>query len=272
MLTDIFLRESEANIKEVKQLHDLKKYTTHLETVVKEQDAKMKASERMAAIGETAAMVGHDIRNPLQAITSDLYLLGEGLKEIPEGENRLGMKESLDSIQENIRYIDKIVADLQDFAKPKSPDWKRIKISDFLTEFLKSIVVPERIRIDVDIENPIEITVDPLFLRRALTNLVNNAIQAMPESGSLHITADKKNSTLRLRVCDSGDGIPDEVKARIFTPLVTTKSKGQGLGLAVAKRLIEALNGRISFQSEKGVGTEFLIELPSHKNQNYPVE
>jgi signal transduction histidine kinase len=94
-----------------------------------------------------------------------------------------------------------------------------------------------------------------------MTNLINNSIQAMPDGGKLEITAFENGGKLIIEVSDSGSGIPDEVKSRMFEPLMTTKSKGQGFGLAVVKRLVDALGGKITFVSEEGKGTTFSIKL-----------
>jgi len=103
---------------------------------------------------------------------------------------------------------------------------------------------------------------DAAFLRRVLTNLVLNATQAMENGGKLTVAAYPSTNKVVITVKDSGVGIPEEVKKNLFMPLFTTKSKGQGLGLAVVKRLVEALNGTVKFESEKDNGTQFIIELP----------
>jgi signal transduction histidine kinase len=95
-----------------------------------------------------------------------------------------------------------------------------------------------------------------------MTNLITNAVQAMPNEGKLTIKANKKKDKILISVQDTGVGIPEEVKTKMFTPLFTTKSKGQGLGLAVVKRLVEALNGQITFESQPNKGTKFVVELP----------
>ncbi len=115
--------------------------------------------------------------------------------------------------------------------------------------------------IDIEKDFP-EFVADFSMLKRALTNLVNNAIQAMPNGGLLTITANYNDSHVFITVEDTGVGIPEDFKHRLFEPMVTSKAKGQGLGLAVVKRLIEAEDGTISFESLEGKGTKFIIELP----------
>ena len=261
-ITSIYLKESEANLKKNMEFTNLKEYTKHLEEVVKDADEKMKSAERMIAIGETAAMVGHDIRNPLQAITGDLYLLNEELEDMPEGQKKTNMHESLSGIQENVLYINKIVSDLQDYARPLRVECVVADLSELVAEVFDVISVPSNIRTEINISNGLKLRTDASFLRRILTNLANNAIQAMPDGGKLMLMACKIDDAVKIVVADTGNGIPEEVKRKIFKPLVTTKSKGQGFGLAVVKRLVDALNGRVSFESQEGKGTKFLIELP----------
>jgi signal transduction histidine kinase len=126
----------------------------------------------------------------------------------------------------------------------------------------ETITVPAKIKLSFDIKDLPTIQLDPTFTRRTLTNLVNNAIQAMPDGGNLSIAAHKKKNSVCITIADTGVGISPEVKAKIFTPMFTTKAKGQGLGLAVVKRLVEAQGGSISFESKVGEGTKFFVELP----------
>ena len=261
-ITNVYLKESEANLKKSMEFTDLKNYTRHLEQVVKDADEKMKSAERMIAIGETAAMVGHDIRNPLQALNNDMYLINETLKDTPDDEKKVAIQESLDSMQENISYINKIVADLQDYSKPLHPEWKDVDINQFVNGLPAIILVPEEIKLELEVNASPKVKTDPLFLRRALTNLMNNAVQAMPDGGKLTVTANVLEDSLCITVSDTGHGIPEDIQKKMFKPLVTTKAKGQGLGLAVVKRLVDALDGHIAFESETGKGTTFRIELP----------
>jgi signal transduction histidine kinase len=107
--------------------------------------------------------------------------------------------------------------------------------------------------------------VDPTMMKRILANLITNALQAMPDGGKLTVTANMKQDEVHINVEDTGQGIPDENRAKVFKPLFSTKAKGQGFGLAVVKRLVEAHNGTIAFSSEVGKGTKFTITIPVAK-------
>ena len=271
-LRDITSRKQseEALLRSKEQLEqktaEVEKYATSMEKLAEERAQKLRDSERLAAIGATAGMVGHDIRNPLQAISSDVYLLKDSLASMPQTETKDEVKESLDGIEKNVEYINKIVADLQDYARQLKPEYKWFNLTETVQETLKAVDIPDNVKVTNNIAY-IELRTDPQFIRRALNNLFNNAIQAMPTGGNLAVEAHEvcKNKNERkvvITVTDTGVGIPDDVKPRLFTPMMTTKSKGQGLGLAVVKRLVEALGGTIAFESVEGKGTKFIIELP----------
>lgn len=235
----------------------------HDVTERKEMERQLKDKERLAAIGTTAGMVGHDIRNPLQAIVSDLYLCRLDLAAMPDGKIKESVRESLDDIDKNVLYINKIVQDLQDYAKPITPEPKQVDIQSVIQDVLVKEAIPENIEASFVIGAEAEkTTTDPLLLKRILANIVNNAVQAMPKGGKLLIQTSKKTDTIVISVEDTGVGIPDEIKPKMFKPLFTSKSKGQGLGLAVVKRLTKALDGAVSFESEKNKGSKFMIELP----------
>lgn len=262
MIIDVFSKETAEHIEEVKKLTTLKKYAENLEEKVKSYDEKMKSSERMVAIGETAAMVGHDIRNPLQAMISDIYLLKLEIASMPLGENKKEVTESLESLEKNIAYINKIVADLQDYANPLKPEYSKVNLQCLISDLLKTLDVPGNIRVESQIDVHSEVMTEPTFVRRMLTNLVNNAIQAMPDGGILGVRASENKSALNISISDTGNGVPEVVKENLFKPMITTKSKGQGFGLAVVKRLVDALNGEITLETTNRKGTTFKITLP----------
>lgn len=241
----------------------LEEYANQMEALAAERAKQLQDAERLAAIGATAGMVGHDIRNPLQAIAGELYLAKDELGSVADGESKRQMQESLNSIEENLFYIDKIIADLQDYTKPLKPNKEKIKIEKAIEEALLIVAIPNNLQVFISIEEGFpQITADFSMLKRIIINLIQNAVQAMPNGGTLKISAMCKDNQAWVSIQDTGEGIPEEVKSKLFTPLFTTKSKGQGFGLAVVKRLIEAQCGKISFQSENGKGTTFTIQLP----------
>ena len=225
-----------------------------------------KNAERLAAIGATAGMVGHDIRNPLQTITGEVFLAKGALDDLPDSGPKTNVKESLDIIEYQIDYVNKIVQDLQDFAKPLKPLLKEIDLEKVCRESLSKTKVPENVAVSCQIQPDVrQLLSDPDILQRVIVNLVTNAIQAMPKGGKLYLTAYQNGGETILTVEDTGCGIPKDVSSKLFTPLFTTKAKGQGFGLAVVKRMTESLGGIVSFDSEQGKGTKFYIRLPIKK-------
>ncbi len=229
---------------------------------------KLEATLRLAAIGATAGMVGHDIRNPLQAITSDVYLLQSEIVSMPESDDKKNVKESLDGIEENVDYISKIVADLQDYARTLKPNAEETDLKLIIDELLRKYSLPKNVKVIVKVESDVrKVVADSTFLNRILYNLVTNAVQAMPKGGKLTINAYKQSNDVVITVNDTGDGIPDHVKGKLFTPMFTTKAKGQGFGLSVIKRMTDALGGTVSFESQEGKGTTFIIRLPQRNKR-----
>lgn len=263
---DELKKTEEARVKVQVKLEEnavlIEEYASQMEELAEQRAQQLKNSERLAAIGQTAGMVGHDIRNPLQAITGDMYLIKEELKTIPDGENKQAIFESIEAVNENLTYIDKIVSDLQDYTRPLKPNIQEANLSEIIEGTISTISIPKRIELTTEIKDDSKvIKTDVAYLRRILTNLITNAVQAMPNEGELTVKANKKKGRIVIIVEDTGVGIPEEVKTRLFTPLFTTKSKGQGLGLAVVKRLVEALNSEITFESQPNKGTKFKVEL-----------
>ena len=245
----------------------LEEYANQMEELANQRAAQLKDAERLAAIGATAGMVGHDIRNPLQAITGDIYLAKTELTTIPEGEEKKNIQESLAEIEKNVDYINKIVADLQDFARPLKPNTEETDLKLIIDKLLEKNLLPENVKVSVKVEAR-KVVADSTFINRILYNLVNNAVQAMPKGGKLTIRTYKEANDTIISVKDTGVGIPETVKGKLFTPMFTTKSKGQGFGLAVIKRMTESLGGTVSFESQEGKGTTFIVRLPPPQEPN----
>jgi PAS domain S-box-containing protein len=240
----------------------LEEYANQMEALAEERAKQLANAERLAAIGQTAGMVGHDIRNPLQAIAGELYLAKEELASMPDTVPRKNLQENLANIEQNLYYIDKIVADLQDFTKPLKPYKEKIKIEKAIEEALLIVTIPNNLQISITVVDCPQFYADLSMLKRILINLIQNAVQAMPKGGALKIHAKCDDKQAYVSVQDTGEGIPLDIKDKLFTPLFTTKSKGQGFGLAVVKRLVDAQGGTINFESEPGKGTTFTVSLP----------
>jgi signal transduction histidine kinase len=246
-----------------KKAAEVEKYAANMESLAEERARKLRDSERLAAIGATAGMVGHDLRNPLQAVIGEVYLAKSELEEMPESKQKTVLKECVDAIAEQVNYMDKIVSDLQTFVKPVEFYKQEVNLKQLVMSVLAQISIPQSILTNLHIDSTLIMNTDPQLLKRVLINLITNAVQAMPEGGNLDIKAQTNDiEHVEIVVEDTGTGIPDEIKPKIFTPLFTTKSKGQGFGLAACKRVIEAQGGTITFESQEGKGTKFILSLP----------
>ena len=232
-----------------------------------EAERALKNVERLAAIGETATMVGHDLRNPLQAIRFAIDLQKKkGVLTSPDergGADWDNVDRLCDLIDEQVRYMDKIVADLQAYAQPLNPEQTPIRAVDLIASTLSSMKVPRKVQVKTNIPDDLSLYLDRRLMQRVFTNLILNAIQAMPDGGQLTISATTSDAAVLMTVEDTGIGIREDIKDKLFSPLFTNKAKGTGLGLAVCKRIVELHDGTITVESEEGKGARFVVKLPS---------
>ncbi len=219
-------------------------------------------AKRLATIGETAGMVGHDLRNPLQAIVNTIYLANMKLETVPNAAEKGELKAYLNTVERQVGYMNKIVSDLLDYARPIHPELKEISMNQLIQDTLLSIEIPDAIEVAVSVPKKMKLKIDPSLMQRVLVNMVTNAVQAMPNGGKLKITVSKKMGETIIKVKDTGVGIRKEDLSKLFQPLFTTKSKGQGFGLPVCKRIVEALNGEIIVKSKLGKGSTFIVKIP----------
>jgi len=255
------LEKTQIELKE--KAAEVQKYANHMEKLAEKRAAKLRNSERLATIGATAGMIGHDIRNPLQGIDGAIYLA----KDIVESSSAKNSEKNelldyLDMINDQVSYIDRMVMDLQTFAKESRPQLKETNIHRLIIEALSMVKNPDNVEINEIEGGNFTVKLDPEQMKRVFINLINNAFQAMSKGGELKIKISKTLSHLQIDFEDTGEGMPDEIKTKIFSPLFTTKSKGQGFGLAVCKKLVEAHGGEITVRSELEKGTTFTITLP----------
>jgi PAS domain S-box-containing protein len=227
-------------------------------TPQKKLETELVKSQRLAAIGETAAMVGHDLRNPLEAIAGASYLLRTQTGDVL---NETG-REALRIIVKSIDYSDKIINDLLEYSgeiklKPSTTNPKAI--SDATLSLTR---IPENVKVLNQAESEPTIAVDVDKIQRVFLNLVRNAVDAMPQGGTLTISSTRKNGLVEFMFTDTGTGMPEEVLRKLWTPLFTTKAKGMGFGLATTKRIIEAHGGTVTAVSTPGKGSTFAVKLP----------
>jgi signal transduction histidine kinase len=221
---------------------------------------KLIRSERLAAVGELASGVGHELRNPLNVIRNCAYLLNMALTEKSDEE----ASNTLKVLDKQIDIANKIVTDLLDFTRIKPPTQVRVELKSLIEESLSWTTIPEHVSVNVNLNGHAKhLRTDPEQMNRVFTNLISNAVQAMNgKGGEVNISAAADNAYLSVIFQDNGCGIPEENLQKIFEPLFTTKPKGIGLGLAISKRLVEQNGGKIEVASQVGKGTTFTVKIP----------
>jgi len=214
--------------------------------------------ERINTIEELAAMIGHDLRNPLTGITSATYYLRKKYGALMDEKGQ----DMLEVIEKEIEYSNKIINDLLEYSKAIKLDLKETNPKSAVTEALSHVYFPKNVQLIDLTENTPTIKIDVDRMKRAFINLIKNAVDAMPDGGTLTITSEKANDKVKIAFADTGMGISEENLKKLFGPLFTTKAKGMGLGLAICKRIVETHGGTISVESVVGKGTVFTIIIP----------
>ncbi len=223
--------------------------------------AQMVEKEKMAAIGQIASGIAHEIGNPLSSISSIVQML-------KRSRANGSVSEQLDLIQTHIQRISAIVRQLVSLARPTVERWELADVRQILDETIRLIGFDHRARkVEIDYEPPESLP--PTYglageLQQVFINLTLNALDAMPDGGRLTIRAGRRRGAIVIRVQDNGCGIPADKGQRIFEPFFTTKEPGEGtgLGLAVSYGIVQKHGGTIDFTSEPDKGTEFVVRIP----------
>jgi len=246
---------SVVDITESKHLAEARlEHSRELEMRVEERTHDLLDAERMAAAGSLAAMVGHDLRGPLQSIKNAAYLLRRGLRP---------KEEVLEIIDDSVDRATGMLREFRDQTHESPLSVTSIELGGLLRQAVTGIGVPENIDVVVVVDPGVEeVSLDVLKMRRVLDNLVGNAVEAMPKGGELRISGSRGEKGLVVEVSDTGEGIRGEALGDLFKPFHSTKPGGLGLGLAYCKRAVEAHGGWIAVESEVGVGTTFMVVLP----------
>lgn len=238
------IQELAENRAEIERLHQL----------------EMARAEHLATIGELAAGLAHEIRNPLAGIAGVVEVMG---KELPAQSSSRGV---LPEVQDEIKHIQSILNDLLAYARPRPPDYHPADLNATIEQAV--LLARQQVR-----TKPIEILFepcrelprimhDPVQIQQVVLNLLLNGIQAIPNQGKIEVAMRREGESAVVRITDSGKGISRDSLAKIFKPFFTTRKEGTGLGLPLAKGIVESHQGRIEVTSDPGHGAQFEVWLP----------
>jgi len=246
-------------------------------TGIVDMELELRRSERMAAVGELAAGIAHEVRNPLASMSGSVQILRASLAEDDAEQRRL-----MDIVLRETDRLDHLIGDFLLYARPKAPEPEAVELAVLCADLERMVgsACPRGVAAHFDVPAGLRVWVDENQLRQLLWNLLLNAAQAMEEGGGeLHLEArrvvaqdvprDGRNpegvegcASVEVSVSDTGVGMAPERLERIFEPFFTTKPQGSGLGLAMVHRIVEANQGALSVESEPGQGTRFRLRLP----------
>ena len=241
-------------------------------TRIKRLECQMQQMKTQHALNQMAALVAHEIRNPLGGIRGYIDLLADSLDEDDARQEMIGI------INDSISRLDEIVADFQQFARPVKPHFEKTEFRAFLRDvidyFCKTADCESKsirfVMNESSVSGSVYVWMDPILIEQAFLAIFDNAVKAMKMGGGTVRVEIKEEASLQKKekpkvhilVSDSGEGIPKEVLNQLFTPFFTTREKGAGLGLALAHNFISNHQGDIFVESEKGIGTTVTVVLP----------
>jgi signal transduction histidine kinase len=256
------------------RLYDqVRRHAVELEQRVIERTAELRDAqtelvrrERLSALGQLTATVAHEIRNPLGTIRTAVFAIGDAIERHQMGR----VERALQLAERNVVRCDTIISELLDYTRDRVLQLKSVNVDTWLEGVLDEQTIPEGIVCTRELSAGIEVPIDGEHLRRAVINVVNNAIDALQDEEapgnrltmSTHVVGDRAGSRLEIRVSDTGCGIAPGVLDKIFEPLFSTKSYGVGLGLPIVKNIMEQHGGGVDVQSELGKGTTVVLWLP----------
>ncbi len=224
-------------------------------TEIKHLQEQIEIKRRLALMGEMSAWVAHEFRNYMSTIMGFSSLLA---KKIPTDDPKQGMAQA---ITQEVLAMERLITQLLDYAKTSVIHPERVALETLLRQVIDQFSVPT-IRFHSALEE-VEAFLDPVLIQQAFVNLIQNAVEAMDGRGEIRIDMTRRpGEVVRIRIADTGPGIPMERMDQLFLPFFTTKEKGTGLGLALAHKIVLAHNGRISVESTEGEGATFTVALP----------
>lgn len=279
------MKEAEENLRLLNESLELKIEERNRELLAVQEELLRR--EKLAMLDIVAGNVGNELRNPLGVMRNAVYYLSLRLAEADES-----IREYLEIIRTEIDGSQRILANFVDFSRSGPPRKRKTLVEELIRQGLAACTVPENVTVRVAIPETLPaIEIDPDQMRQVFENLIANAVQAMPEGGSLLIAVRRRNTIggrsgnpqvsagqsgmpmaqpadfIDITATDSGTGISPENMTKVFQPLFTTKSRGIGLGLSLCKSFVEANGGQIAVSSEPGKGTTFTVSLPIEREE-----
>jgi two-component system sensor histidine kinase PilS (NtrC family) len=225
-------------------------------TDVKALREQVELKKRLTQLGEMSAGIAHELRNPMSVIAGYAKLLS---KKVGSSDETI-----VNAILKEIENVDNIISEFLAFAKPTDLNRTSVNLNRLIEETVTTVVSDnDTIKVLIKAEKPISIMADEILLRQAITNLLINAVDAMPGGGKLNIELNDFYDKVGMCIKDTGHGVPEDIKQKIFLPFYTTKHKGIGLGLAIVQKIIVSHGGSIEIDSVDGEGTTFRIILPA---------
>jgi PAS domain S-box-containing protein len=239
------LRDSnETNIGRLLVFTDL----TELKAFQSQKDLR----ERLSTLGEMSAGIAHELRNPLAVISGYTKMLSRKAED--------STKPAVDAISREVVVMDRIITDFLSFAKPSDPMTSEVDLNSLIEESLESLYISDGLKVSVDIGTLPKVRADEVLLRQAVTNLLQNSIDSMPDGGELRVRG-FIDDDICIQITDTGHGIPDNIRDKIFLPFFSTKERGTGLGLAIVHKIIISHGGEIGVETGNR-GTVFTVRLP----------
>lgn len=261
VLKEAFKRFDESSQKLQERYEALVQETHGLRKEIELKDQELKRSEKLAMLGETAAALAHEVRNPLGSLKLFVSLLR---KDLVENKNAI---ELIDNIDNSVEALDNVVSNILRFSKNEHLDFAALNIHSLILEQVSHYQLQDNHSLNFKIilkASPF-IFGNEHALRQVFHNLILNAAQAMKNSGTITLESADENEGIVVTISDSGPGIEESIKGKIFDPFITSKNEGTGLGLAVVSQVIRTHKGRITADNviqEMGKGAKFSIHLP----------
>ncbi len=225
---------------------------------IKELQEDMIRKDKLIHLGTFASAIGHELRGPLAVMNNAVYYLTMKLKN-PEEK----VKKHLSILNEQIAKAEKIISNILDFTRAKEPSFEECAINELIACIIQEIEIPHDITIIRNFDDNIPpLLLDASLMQQAFQNIISNAVDAMPNGGTLEINTIKEHDFAKIIIKDTGVGIPNENLKKIFDPLFTTKSKGFGLGLSIVVDILEKHGGKIKVESTLNEGATFILYIP----------